>query len=84
MQNNKKRVIIAHKGGRSDLIKMLLTPKEKDLIKMSKGDMSYADYYLHLIKMSKEVNRNYVTYLRIYTQQKAPTKGLANIKEAIK
>ena len=52
----KKREIIAHKGGRSEIISsMRVTEKEKQIIDEARKDLSYADYLV--AKALKDVRR---------------------------
>jgi hypothetical protein len=45
-----KRKITPHKGGRTVIMKFLVTPEEKKVIEKAKGDMGLADFILSKVK----------------------------------
>jgi hypothetical protein len=48
-----KRIITAHKGGRTVQVKFTCTPEEKETINQAKGERSLSDYILWMIEKTK-------------------------------
>ncbi len=47
-----KREIKSHKNGRSEQVKIRLTPDEKKLLDTLRGNKSQADYIVELLKLA--------------------------------
>lgn len=58
MQSTKERRILAHKGGRTEIIpQMRVTKEEKELVDSARGELSYSDFIVQVAKKKQKHTR---------------------------
>lgn len=58
MQSTKERRILAHKGGRTEIIpQMRVTKEEKELVDSARGELSYSDFIVQAAKKKQKHTR---------------------------